>query len=151
MRLPTIFLAAALLAPPTPAAAAPQSGAKKESAFGFTKGMTLKQVQAVAKVEKLPGYAWVYSTKKPPAPVGYFDHYVIAVSPKVGVCRVMASTEHVRKDSPPIKNKIERITEAISAKYGPWSARVSRNEGEFVAVRRVEVLLPRAEHTLPAV
>ena len=111
------LLAAALLAP---SAAPPQSRAKpKESAFGFTKGMTLKQVQAVAKVEKVPNTRSFYATKKPPAPVPYFIFYVIAVSPKVGLCGVMAATDDAPKDSPVKKADIERITNSLTAKYGP--------------------------------
>jgi hypothetical protein len=115
MRLPTILLAAALVAP---SAAAPQSRAK-ESAFGFTKGMTLKQVKAVAKVEKVPNTQSIFATRKPPAPVLYFSTYAVIVSPKVGVCAVMASSDEVPKDSSVRKSDIDRIAEVLSAKYGP--------------------------------
>jgi hypothetical protein len=91
----------------------------KESAFGFTKGMTLKQVQAVAKIEKVPNTRKTYVTRKPPAPVAYLRVYTVIVSPNVGLCLVRATT-----DDPPnfvgIANvDIEHIRNSLLAKYGP--------------------------------
>jgi len=110
------LLAAALL---TPSIATSQSRAKpKESAFGFAKGMTLNQVQAVAKIEKVPNTRSSYVTRKPPAPVAFLRLYTVIVSPTVGLCAVMATT-----DDPPnflgVKEAgIEHISQSLQAKYG---------------------------------
>jgi hypothetical protein len=112
-----IFLSAALLAPFS--ATAQTKTMPKEAAFGFTKGMTLKQVRAVAKVEKVPSSRLLYATKTPPAPVIYFRYYVVTVSPKVGVCGVAAVTDDATIAEPVGKAAIERISDSLSAKYGP--------------------------------
>jgi hypothetical protein len=110
-----ILLATALLAP----VSATAQTKPKEAAFGFTKGMTLKQVRAAAKVEKVPNSRLLYATKKPPAPVIYFRYYVVTVSPKVGVCGVAAVTDDATIAEPVGKVAIERISNSLSAKYGP--------------------------------
>jgi hypothetical protein len=90
---------------------------KKESAFGFWKSMTLRQVKAAAPMQKVPNASF-YATTQPPSPVYPFAFYTVAVGRSAGVCVVLAQTEHMPQGSKMFKDTAANIIEIFMDRYG---------------------------------
>lgn len=64
----------------------------EQVAFGFWKGMTLAQANALVSLRLLPRNSATFATRNMPVPHPPFSEVVVEISPTVGLCRVMAST-----------------------------------------------------------
>lgn len=91
---------------------------RNESAFGFHKGMTLKQAKAVAPLKHSSHSHYEYGTVKPPRPVDPFVYYMVSVGPTVGVCMVDAQTDwHPRSSKKHLQTFME-VMKLLTEKYG---------------------------------
>jgi hypothetical protein len=90
--------------------------AKKESAFGFWKGMTVKKAKAAAPLEKMAAFS--YKTASPPQPVWPFTHYSLTIGPKAGVCIVVAMTGGELEGSHEHDTKLSYVIGALRERYG---------------------------------
>jgi len=72
--------------------AAPAPTEKEQVAFGFSKGMTLTQANALVALRLLPRNSATFATRKLPVPHPPFSEVLVEISPTVGLCRVVAST-----------------------------------------------------------
>jgi hypothetical protein len=111
--LNTPVVAAAALA----MAGAAHAECSKESAFGFHKGMTLEQAQAVAPLFKGRTKGG-YLTAKPPNPIYPFVIYGIIVGRTTGICAVTAMTEHKPFGSKALKDMAGVVIKMLSDRYG---------------------------------
>jgi len=93
------------------------ANAMKQSAFGFDKGMTLKQAKAVASLKQAPHDPYLYVTEKAPRPVAPFTSYAIMVGPTAGVCMVMAQTAHL-PDLEKVKSDYGYVLDVLVERYG---------------------------------
>jgi hypothetical protein len=66
--------------------------AQDQVAFGFSKGMTLAQANALVELRLVPRNSATFAARKMPVPHPPFSELLVQVSPAVGLCRVMAST-----------------------------------------------------------
>ena len=96
-----------------------QSQEKRESAFGFYKGMTLKEAQAAAPLKRSSFSPASYSTESPPKPVFPFASYQVIIGPLSGVCAVIASTDLSPIGSKEAKGTSETVFRLLEKRYGP--------------------------------
>jgi hypothetical protein len=66
--------------------------AKDQVAFGFSKGMTLAQANALVALRLVPRNSATFAARKMPVPHPPFSEVLVQISLKVGLCRVRAST-----------------------------------------------------------
>jgi len=128
MRSSVTLLVMVMLLGPTSAPAQPKT-AEKEAAFGFHKGMTLKQAKSVAVLKPLVRAVNTFYTTKPPRPFSAFQTYMVTISPAVGVCRVMAMNTTKAPGSKELQPIQVTITDALVEKYGPPGPKIV-GEGE---------------------
>src|SRR5205814_7628610 len=94
-------------------------GAKvKESAFGFYKGMTLKQAKVAAAVQGMADAPYTFTTTTPPRPVYPFFMYTIALTPSVGVCSVLAMTKPWQQGSNGLLENASLVLTMLKKRYG---------------------------------
>jgi len=91
---------------------------KREAAFGFWKGMTLKEAKAAAPLEKAPNAPSFYATRNPPQPVYPFSVYMVGIGPSAGVCAVVAQTDHMLKGSKAFLDTAGTVLQMLSDRYG---------------------------------
>jgi len=72
--------------------AAPAPTETEQVAFGFSKGMTLTQANALVVLRLLPRTSPTFATRKLPVPHPPFTEAMVEISSTVGLCRVVAST-----------------------------------------------------------
>jgi hypothetical protein len=93
----------------------------REAAFGFFKGMTLKQAQTAAPLKRAAPN--MYATAEPPQPIYPFILYMIAVTPSAGICAAVAETDG-RSISDPgaaraIQESMSTLLHQLGKRYGP--------------------------------
>jgi hypothetical protein len=91
---------------------------RKEAAFGFAKGISLRAAQQLAPLSPVPNAPHYFGTKSPPRGVYPFEIYSIAVGPKSGVCAVVALTRHELDGSKMYKDMADSVLRALMGKYG---------------------------------
>jgi len=74
------------------AKADPAPTEQEQVAFGFTKGMTLTQANALVALRLQPRNSATFATRTIPVPHPPFSEVLVQISPTVGLCRVVAST-----------------------------------------------------------
>ena len=136
------LLVCAALAVVTPALAAEPH---REAAFGFWKGMSLKEVQAAAKLQQpYPGN--IYVTTDAPKPVAPFVAYGLVIGRQVGVCSVSAFTNHLPDGSRQQRNEALVILQMLGNLYGePTEKEKESPDGPLTTVKWQDAKGP---HTL---
>jgi hypothetical protein len=110
----TVLVAVAVAASFATFAAEPVTGP-----FGFTKGMTLAQLQALGKITK-GAKLGQWRTETPPKPHADFDGFILIVSPTRGLCKVAAIGRDIvtNRYGSALSSAFERIDSALTNKYG---------------------------------
>ena len=92
---------------------APAPTDKEQVAFGFTKGMTLTQANALVSLRLLPRNSATFATRKMPVAHPPFSDVVVEISPTVGLCRVVASTPatETERAAPVLKGVLRELGE----------------------------------------
>ena len=91
---------------------------RKESAFGFWRGMTLQQAQVAAPLTRAPNAPSYYGTKVAPLPVYPFTVYSVAIGRTAGVCMVVALTDHQADGSKIHKDMVAAVFQMLLNRYG---------------------------------
>ncbi|WP_272976777.1 hypothetical protein [Deinococcus geothermalis] len=88
--------------------------------FGLQSGMKLEALQ------KLPGFRklssdFTYAITTPPTPNAQFETYMLLVTPKAGLCKVLALGKTNRADSygDTLRNQFSTFEQLLTNKYGP--------------------------------
>jgi hypothetical protein len=111
--------------PEVVARAAPAPTEAQQAAFGFSKGMTLRQANAIATLRLLPGNAATFATKTLPLPHPWFSEALVVISPTVGLCRVMASTPAT--EAPRAAPLLEAVVNELATRHGTPDADVGKD------------------------
>jgi hypothetical protein len=90
---------------------------RRESAFGFWKGMTVQQAKAAAPLEQSEKLPSLYMTKVPPRPVYPLRYYSLRFGSKTGLCIVDAQTEHEQGERR-FKAVSNEVFEMLIQRYG---------------------------------
>jgi hypothetical protein len=87
--------------------------------FGFQMGMSVKQVQALVKLEPSP-VPGTYLAKTAPKPYPTFEGYLLAFSPKTGLAKVVAVGNEVKVAGTGLglRHSFDDMERTLSAKYG---------------------------------
>ena len=93
--------------------AAPSPTDTAQVAFGFSKGMTLTQANALVALRLLPRNSATFATRKMPVAHPPFSEVVVEISPTVGLCRVVASTPATEPEraAPLLKGVLRELVE----------------------------------------
>ena len=91
----------------------------KAGPFGFEKGMTTKQVQALVKLEPAP-IPGSFVAKTAPKPHWAFEVYMLIFSPKTGLAKVGAIGKEVTvaETGFALRRVFDDMEKSLSAKYG---------------------------------
>ncbi len=103
-------------APPVVAAPAPAPVVVDEGAFGFKKGMTVAQANAVSALRILPRNSNTFAMRKFPVDDPRFSEATVVVSPKVGLCRVRVSSAPA--DPPKTKSLLDSVMGELTGRHG---------------------------------
>jgi hypothetical protein len=90
-----------------------------ESAYGFFKGMTLKQARAAAPIKAIGTSASIFATSKPPRPAAPFTYYTLVVSPIAGVCAITAMTDPEAEETKSFERKVTSLLARLTRIHGP--------------------------------
>jgi hypothetical protein len=88
--------------------------------FGFEMGQSASELTARVGLTKDASSTFGYRASKPISPHPDFKNYLLLVTPRHGLCRIVATTEP-RSDSPDgrgIRQKFVEIQEALKRRYG---------------------------------
>ena len=105
--------------------AAPAPAEKEQVAFGFSKGMTLPQANALVALRLLPGNSATFATRKMPVPHPPFSEVLVQVSPTVGLCRVVASAPATETER--VAPLLEAVLRELVDRHGTPDADVGKN------------------------
>jgi hypothetical protein len=88
--------------------------------FGLSEGLTLAQLRGFGALVPVKGMAAVYTAPTVPKPHRDFDHYILAVGSKVGLCKVVAIGKDIESSSfgDELRTAFATTREALGAKYG---------------------------------
>ncbi len=101
---------------PVVAAPVPAPVEKDEAAFGFTKGMTAAQANAIAGLRILPRNSNTFAMRKLPVQDPRFSDGLVVISPKVGLCRVRAASAAV--EPPQAESLLASVMGEIMGRHG---------------------------------
>jgi hypothetical protein len=105
--------------------AAPAPSAKEQVAFGFSKGMTLTQANALVSLRLLPRNSATFATRRMPVPHPPFSEVLVEISPTVGLCRVVAST--LATEAERAAPQLEAVLRELVGRHGTPEADVGRD------------------------
>ena len=105
--------------------AAPAPREKEQVAFGFSKGMTLPQANALVALRLLPGNSATFATRKMPVPHPPFSEVLVQVSPTVGLRRVVASAPATETER--VAPLLEAVLRELVDRHGTPDADVGKN------------------------
>ncbi len=90
--------------------------------FGLREGMSMDELKKHGNFEPAPTMPFVFTTKKLANGHVDFDNYLMIVTPKQGLCRIIASSKAIfisNEDALEIKALFLEFSDALIAKYGP--------------------------------
>lgn len=90
--------------------------AKDQVAFGFSKGMTLAQANALVALRLLPRNSATFAARKMPVPHPPFSEVLVQISLNVGLCRVVASTPATEAER--AGPQLEAVLQALIVRHG---------------------------------
>lgn len=90
--------------------------AKEQVAFGFSKGMTLAQANALVALRLVPRNSATFAATKMPVPHPPFSEVMVQISSTVGLCRVMASTPATGPER--AGPQLEAVLHELVGRYG---------------------------------
>lgn len=103
--------------------------------LGVTFGMPLPALRRLIPLDTngRGGNPYTYFSKTAPSPNGAFDLYAYIVTPKRGLCTVIASTPPERSDNDgeSARAGFERLRAALEAKYGPGDVKDELQDGSI--------------------
>ncbi|WP_455233444.1 hypothetical protein [Geopseudomonas aromaticivorans] len=94
------------------------AGAAHAGPFGLEMGESLAQLQGRMALTKVGEYQ--YGAKATPKSHPAFEEYLLVITPKHGLCKVMAATPDIKSSSfgTEVQGKFESLEAAVTSRYG---------------------------------
>jgi hypothetical protein len=108
-------------APPAPV----ERHDEEQVAFGFSKGMTTAQANALVALRLLPSNSATFAARKMPVPHPPFSEVLVQISPAVGLCRVMASTPATEQER--AAPQLELVLRELVGRFGTPDADLGKD------------------------
>ena len=88
--------------------------------FGLTAGMSVAALAKEITMIPIPSSPYFYAARTAPAPNAEFTTYLYLITPKYGLCQVMATSEAFASDAAGVttRDHFSRMEAALGLKYG---------------------------------
>lgn len=89
--------------------------------FGLQSGTKLETLQKLPGFRKSSGGNFTYAVTTPPTPNAQFESYLLLITPKAGLCKVLALGKTNRADSygDTVRDQFSTFEQLLTNKYGP--------------------------------
>jgi hypothetical protein len=122
--------------------------------LGLEMGQSLASISKLLSLKKDKDSQFLYSATTTPRPHTDFDQYLFLITPKHGLCKIIASSKIIRTNmfGEALQSKFEEIQSAVSGKYGKPETSDSLREGSLWSDDRYWMMgLVEKERVLAAV